>query len=166
MTFFLEKPVENFTAIALSHALHVISVVIWVGGMFFAYMFLRPAAASELEAPARLNLWRKVFGRFFPWVWASVVLVPVTGVGLTVPFGGFSGSGLYIHAMTGLGVIMIFIFLHVFFAPFKRIKRCLDEGDIDGAAKQLNQIRMLVGLNTLIGIVTIFIATAGKYLMA
>jgi uncharacterized membrane protein len=90
----------------------------------------------------------------------------VTGVGLTVPFGGFAGSGPYIHAMTGLGVVMILIFLHVFFAPFKRIKRCLDSGDIAGAAKALNQIRMLVGLNTLIGIVTIFVATAGKYLMA
>jgi uncharacterized membrane protein len=155
--------VENILAISLSQALHIISVVIWVGGMFFAYMILRPVAASELEPPLRLNLWRKVFSRFFPWVWGIVVLVPLTGVGLTVPFGGFGASPPYIHAMTTLGVIMIMIFMHVYFAPFKRIKRCLDDGDIPGAAKQLNQIRMMVGLNTLIGMITILVTTAGKY---
>ena len=58
---------------------------------------------------------------------------------------------------------MILIFLHVFFAPFKRIKRCLDTNDIPGAAAQLNQIRMLVGTNTLLGVLTIITATAGKY---
>jgi uncharacterized membrane protein len=144
-------------------ALHVLSIVVWVGGMFFAYMILRPAAASELEPPLRLNLWRHVFNRFFPWVWVSIVLTPLTGIMLTMPHGGFGSSPLYVHIMTGLGIIMIIIFLHVFFAPFKRIKRALDEKDIAGAAKQLNQIRMLVGTNTLIGMFTIAIATAGKY---
>mgnify|MGYP000010569129 CR=1 FL=1 len=147
----------------ISLALHVLSIVIWVGGMFFAYMILRPVAASELEPPERLNLWRHVFSRFFPWVWASILLAPLTGIHLTVPYGGFAGAPLFIHIMTGLGIIMILIFLHVFFAPFKRIKQKLDEGDIAGAAKQLNQIRLLVGINTLIGIVTIITATAGKY---
>jgi uncharacterized membrane protein len=148
---------------AISLALHILSVVIWVGGMFFAYMILRPVAASDLEPLVRLKLWRNVFSRFFPWVWASVVIIPVTGIGLTVPHGGFAGSPLNIHIMTALGVAMILIFLHVYFAPFKRIKRCLDNNDIEGAAKQLNTIRILVGTNTLIGVVTIVIATAGKY---
>lgn len=148
---------------AISLALHVLSVTIWVGGMFFAYMILRPSAANVLEPPERLNLWRQVFSRFFPWVWASIVIVPITGIGLTVPHGGFSQSPLFIHIMTGLGIIMIMIFLHVYFAPFRRIKRCLDENDIPAAARQLNQIRMLVGANTVIGLLTIAVATAGKY---
>lgn len=148
---------------AISLALHVLSVVIWVGGMFFAYVILRPAAASQLEPPFRLNLWRHVFSRFFPWVWASIIIAPITGIGLTVPFGGFAQSPMYVHIMTALGIIMILIFLHVFFAPFKKIKQRLDENDIPGAAKQLNQIRILVGINTLIGVLTIVIATAGKY---
>jgi len=120
-------------------------------------------AASELEPPLRLNLWRHVFSRFFPWVWASIVLTPVTGILLTTPHGGFSSSPLYIHIMTLLGTVMIMIFLHVFFAPFKRIKQKLDENDMPAAAKQLNQIRLLVGTNTLIGLLTIVIATTGKY---
>lgn len=147
--------------IALS--LHVLSIVIWVGGMFFAYLILRPVAASELEPAIRLNLWRKVFSRFFPWVWAIILLVPITGIILTAPFGGFGQAPLYIHLMTALGIIMIMIFLHVYFAPFKRIKRFLDQGDIPGAAKQLNQLRILIGSNMLIGLITVLIATAGRY---
>ncbi len=150
----------------IAHALHVLSIVIWVGGMFFAYMILRPVAASELEPPDRLNLWRHVFSRFFPWVWAIIVIVPVTGIYLMVPFmRGGEGAPMYIHVMTGLGVVMIIIFLHVFFAPFRRIKQRLDDNDIPAAARHLNQIRFLVGTNTLIGLLTIVIATAGKYFL-
>jgi uncharacterized membrane protein len=138
-------------------------MMIWVGGMFFAYMILRPVAASDLEPPLRLNLWRGVFSRFFPWVWAIVIIVPITGIGLTHPYGGFANAPLYIHIMTGLGTLMVLIFMHVYFVPFKRIKRCLDDGDIPGAAKQLAQIRFLVGSNTLLGIITVAVATAGRY---
>ena len=45
---------------AIAIALHLLAAVIWVGGMFFAYMALRPAAASLLEPPLRLPLWSQV----------------------------------------------------------------------------------------------------------
>ncbi len=146
--------------------IHVLSVVLWVGGMFFAHMILRPAAVTQLEPPLRLNLWRHVFNRFFPLVWVLIVLVPLTGIALVMPYGGFAGAPKYIHIMTTLGVVMILIFLHVFFAPFRRLKQRLDEGDVPGAAKHLAQIRFLVGLNTVIGFVTILVATTGKYFLA
>lgn len=150
----------------IAHALHVLAVVLWVGGMFFAHMILRPAAVSQLEPPLRLNLWRHVFNRFFPLVWAIIVLVPVTGILLMKPFVSAGGVPVYVHIMTLLGIIMIMIFLHVFFAPFRRLKQRLDENDIPGAAKKLNQIRFLVGTNTVIGFLTIIIATAGKYYLS
>jgi putative copper export protein len=33
--------------------LHILGAIVWVGGMFFAYMVLRPAA-GEMEGPTRL----------------------------------------------------------------------------------------------------------------
>lgn len=48
--------------------IHLLAAIVWVGGMFFAYMVLRPAAVEVLEPPARLRLWNVVFRRFFPWV--------------------------------------------------------------------------------------------------
>ncbi len=53
------------TPFALLYALHVLAATVWVGGMFFAWMVLRPAAVAMLQAPERLRLWTDVFRRFF-----------------------------------------------------------------------------------------------------
>lgn len=143
--------------------LHMLSAVIWVGGMFFAYMCLRPVAATQLEPPTRLTLWVGTFGKFFPWVWASVVLLPLTGYWMLFTlFGGFANAPIYIHLMNGIGIIMILIYLHVFFAPYRRLKQAVLQQDWPTGGQKLGQIRMLVGLNTLLGIATIAIASGGR----
>lgn len=146
--------------------LHVVAVVIWVGGMFFAHRVLRPVAASQLEPPVRLTLWVGVFGNFFPWVWTSIVAVLATGFWMIFAvFGGMGGVGFYVHAMLGLGIVMMLIFFHVFFAPYGRLKRAVAAQDWPAGAKALAQIRMLVGINTVIGFVTIAIGAGGRYLV-
>ena len=151
---------------ALLISVHVLFVVIWVGGMFFAYMAMRPAAASTLEPPQRLPLWAATFANFFPWVWLAVVLILVSGLLLIFKyFGGMAGSALYIHVMLGLGILMMLIFMHVFFAPYKRLKQAIVIKDWPAGGKALNQIRMLIGINLSLGILTVLIATAGKYLI-
>jgi uncharacterized membrane protein len=150
----------------LAVLLHVIAAVIWVGGMFFAYMFLRPVAASQLEPPARLTLWVGVFGRFFPWVWASIAVILASGFWIIFAvYGGMGAVGLYVHAMLGLGVLMMLIFFHVFFAPYGRLKRAVAAQDWPVGGKALSQIRVLVGINTLIGLLTLAIGAAGRYLV-
>ncbi|MCB1784660.1 MAG: CopD family protein [Chromatiaceae bacterium] len=144
--------------------LHVIAVVIWVGGMFFAYMALRPVAASLLEPPQRLPLWVGVFGRFFPWVWVSIGVILATGLWMIFAvLGGMGAVALYVHAMFGLGLLMMLIFLHVFFAPYGRLKRAVAAQDWPAGGKALAQIRMLVGINTLIGLLTIAVGAGGRY---
>ena len=58
--------------------LHIFSAVVWVGGMFFALFVLRPATAG-LEPGPRLDLWLRVFERFFAWVFAAIVLLLASG---------------------------------------------------------------------------------------
>ncbi len=149
---------------ALAIALHVLAVVIWVGGMFFAYMFTRPAAVESLEAPERLKLWNGIFRRFFPWVWASLVIILATGYWYIFGvYGGMEFAPAYVHTMMGLGYIMILIFLHVFFAPYRRLKKAVAAGDWQEGGRNLGQIRWLVGINALVGLVTIIVGAAGKY---
>jgi len=144
--------------------LHVISVVIWVGGMFFAHQCLRPVAATQLEPPVRLRLWVGVFGLFFPWVWVAVTIILATGLWMIFAvFGGMGSVGLYVHVMFGLGLLMMAIFMHVFFAPYGRLKKAVAAEDWPAGGKALAQIRQLVGINTLIGVVTIAIASGGRY---
>jgi len=143
----------------LAKSLHILAAVIWVGGMFFAYMALRPAAASLLEPPQRLSLWDGVFTKFFFWVWISIVTILLSGYYMMFSaFGGFAGSGMHIHLMHGMGLIMMMIFTHVYFAPYKRLKRLVAENNFPQAAKNLNTIRIMVAINLAIGLLTFIVA--------
>lgn len=142
--------------------LHILSVVIWVGGMFFAYMALRPVAAERLEPPQRLSLWEGVFGRFFPWVWGSVAVILVTGVYLMMSMG--MPPAHYVSLMFVLGVVMMLMFAHVFFAPYKRLKRAVVAKDWPAGGAALGQIRKLIGINLSLGLITVTVATLGVYL--
>lgn len=146
----------------LSLFLHVLSVVVWVGGMFFAYMALRPVAASVLEPPQRLTLWAGVFDKFFPWVWVSVVLILLTGLYMLHLMGGT--APLYAYAMLVLGVVMMLIFGHVFFAPYKKLKRAVAAQDWKSGGAALGLIRQLIGINLTIGLVTIAVVFLGRAL--
>ena len=148
------------------NALHGLAVAVWIGGMFFAYIALRPAAVQVLEPPLRLTLWVETFKRFFPWVWIAVIALPISGYAMIfLRFDGMANSPLFVHVMNGMGTLMIFIFLHVFFAPFKRLKREVTAQNWPEAGKHLAQIRMLVGINLILGLIVIAVGTGGRYLL-
>ena len=148
---------------SISIVLHLLSAVVWVGGMFFAYMFLRPVAASQLEPPARLSLWVGVFKKFFPFVWLSILFLPLSGyLMIYTIWGSMGATPVYVHTMNGIGTVMILIYLHVYFAPFKRLKEAVIKLDWPEGGRNLNIIRKMVGLNTLLGLSVIIIASAGR----
>jgi uncharacterized membrane protein len=144
--------------------LHVLGVVVWVGGMFFAYMALRPVAAAVLEPPQRLALWAGVFGKFFPWVWGSIVLILGSGLHMWMKLGGATAP-VYVMWMMTTGIVMMLIFAHVFFAAFKKLKRAVAAADWPAGGAALGQIRMLIGVNLVIGLVTIAIPFIGRALL-
>lgn len=141
--------------------LHVLGIVIWVGGMFFAHQILRPVAADRLEPPLRLPLWVGVFKRFFPWVWLCVAVILVSGLLMIGLLGGMSGAPLHVHAMLGTGIAMMAIFAYVFFVPFARLQRAVLNQDWKAGGASLANIRQLVGINLALGLITIAIATTG-----
>ena len=150
-------------SIALS--LHVLSVVVWVGGMFFAYMVLRPVAAIRLDAPRRLTLWAGVFSRFFPWVFLAVGLILATGfLMLVYGFGGIRHASIELQLMLGMGIVMMLVFFHILFAPFQRLKRAVSAEDWSEGSRHLAQIHRLIGINLILGLLTIAIAAGGRYL--
>ena len=148
----------------MARLLHVLGIVVWVGGMFFAYMALRPAAATLLEPPQRLPLWQGTLRRFFSWVWGAIGLVLLSGLWMIHALGGFKSIGVYVHVMFAVGLVMMLIFAHVFFAPFRRLTRFVEAKDWKPAGAALGQIRKLVGLNLILGLVTIAVAILGRLL--
>lgn len=149
------------TPFAALYAVHVLAALVWVGGMFFAWMVLRPAAVQALDAPARLKLWVEVFRRFFLWVWVAVVLLPVSGVGMMhMRFAGFDGAPRYVHIMMGLYIAMLALFLRVNALQLPELRRAVAAEDWPAGGAVLARIRRLVGSNLLLGLFLIAIAAA------
>jgi uncharacterized membrane protein len=144
-------------------ALHVLAAMLWVGGMFFAYGVLRPSA-GPLDSETRLTLWRRVFGKFFPWVWTSIIVLLASGYGMMFGyFGGFAGAAPYIHVMQGLGIVMMLLFLHLFFGPWRRYSHAVDGKHFAEAGKQLDRMRRIVAINLSLGLVTIIVGASGRF---
>jgi len=148
---------------ALLIVLHVLAAVVWVGGMFFAYMVLRPSA-GPLEPESRLALWHRVFHRFFPWVWTAVIVLLASGYGMMFRyFGGFAGAGLYINVMHGIGIVMMLLFMHLFFVPWRRFSKAVETKHFTEAGKHLGQMRLIVATNLVLGLITIIVGASGRF---
>lgn len=143
--------------------LHTVAAVIWVGGMFFAYVILRPSLGF-LEPPQRLTLWSHVFRRFFFWVWLIVIILPITGYArVTLDFGGFANTGQHINIMHISGWLMIVLFVYMYVVPYGRFRDRVAAADWPAAAAQLNVIRRIVGTNTVLGVITVAIGASGRF---
>jgi uncharacterized membrane protein len=142
--------------------LHALSAVVWVGGMFFAHQVLRPAAAS-LEPGPRLTLWSHVLGRFFAWVFAAIILLLLTGYSLVFGvYSGFGRVGLHVHLMQGIGILMMLLFFHLYFAPWRRFHAAVARQDWGEGARQLGQIRTIVTINLVLGVIVVAIGSGGR----
>ena len=144
---------------------HLIGVVLWVGGMFVLHFAVRPAAAGQLAPPQRLPLLADVLGRFFFWVSMAIVAILASGIGLVLGAGGFANAHASVHLMFALGLVMTAIFLVIRFAPFPRLQRAVAASEWPNAARELDLIRRLVVTNLTLGVVTTAVATLGRALL-
>jgi uncharacterized membrane protein len=142
------------TVFAGLKALHLLCAVLWVGGMFFAYVVLRPSLAA-IEAPQRMLLHTQVFRKFFLVIWHAMPLIILTGFAMLGHFGGMATSPWQIHAMLGLGLVMAAVFVAIFFGPYRQFRRTTDRTRM---ATSLDSIRKLIGVNLILGLVTVIIA--------
>jgi uncharacterized membrane protein len=140
---------------------HLLAMVLWIGGMAFAHFFLRPALPL-LEPPQRLKLMHEVLRRFFAAVSVAVALLFVSGLWMvgrvaraTVEGGASFRWPLDWMLMTALGVVMIGIFVFIRVVLFRRFASALEAGDNAAAAAGLARIRAAVATNLAIGLVVI-----------
>jgi uncharacterized membrane protein len=141
--------------------IHLLAVLIWVGGMFFSYVVLRPATADILQPPDRLRLWDNVFRRFFNWVWGAIGMILVTGLYMIYQYGGMAHVTHYIHVMLLLGLAMTTIYCYVFFACYVPFNLHVAKERWKEAGEIMGKIRKLVGLNLMLGLITISVAVIG-----
>jgi uncharacterized membrane protein len=143
--------------------LHMLAAIVWVGGMFFAYLAARPALA-ELDLPLRARAWARIFRRFFPWVWAAIAALLGTGVYLVYAmFEGFALMPTFVGVMMGLGILMMVLFAHLFFGPYRRLQKALESNNMDLAKAAMGHIRLIMAFNLSLGLIVVLIATLGMF---
>lgn len=147
----------------LFYALHVLGAVLWVGGMAFALLALRPGLAV-LEPPQRLALNHAVLGRFFRLVWHAMPALLLTGWLLLFGwYGGFRGAGWHIHLMHLAGLIMAAVFLTLMLGPWREFRAAMATGDNAAAGVAMVKIRSLVTMNLGLGLLTVAVAAWGRF---
>lgn len=142
---------------------HVLSIILWIGGMVFAHFFLRPAVA-QLDAPMRLRLMHDVLGRFFQAVLVASLLTLASGVWMlgrvakqVVQAGGNFEMPLAWTVMAVLGVAMVAIFMHIRFALFRRLGQAVAASDGVAGGAALAQIRTWVSINLGLGVLVLLV---------
>lgn len=144
--------------------LHVIAVIVWVGGMFLGVVAIRPALA-ELDVPARVRFFATMVRSFLPWLWGAIATILATGFYMvSVSFdGGLSGTPWFVRLMMGLGIFMMLLMGHYSFAPYRRLKLAMAAGDEALAARCIRQMGLIMMVNLVLGLIVILAAMMGAY---
>ncbi|MFO1323790.1 MAG: CopD family protein [Burkholderiales bacterium] len=146
---------------SIARWLHITGVVIWVGGMFFAHMALRPSVQA-LAPPQRLPLLSATLTRFIVWAGASVVAIVGSGIAMLTLAGGFAAVNWAIHAMTAVGAVMTLVYAYLAAVPLQRLRSAVAGAQWADAGAAMAKVRPLVAFNLALGLVTIAIAVLGR----
>lgn len=159
--------VTRFTSLpmilhALVLTLHLLAAAFWVGGMACMHFAVRPSAVTTLPPGQRLPFMTAALGRFFAGVLWAVIVVLFTGLALILGRGGFTAAHWSVHAMFGLGLVMMAVFGYIRWAAYPRLQRTVAQSDWTSAAPVLDGIRRLVAFNMTLGVGVYFIALVGR----
>jgi uncharacterized membrane protein len=145
----------------LALLLHLLAGMAWIGGMFFAYFCLRPAAAEVLQPPLRLPLWTATFARFLPYTAVAVVLLLASGLAMLLQV-GFRNAPAGWNVMFTLGLVMAAVFVYVYAVLYPKLRAHCAASAWPAAGQTLNKIRQLVAVNLVLGVCTVLAAVAAR----
>jgi len=149
----------------ISTSLHSVAAILWVGGIFLVYRVFRPTAIELLEPPLRLTMFLGIFQRFFPWVWAFIIALVISGYwDWFSRLGGFEFAPLYMQLMHLIGWIMIILFAWLYFGLYLKFKSAVEQQQFPEAGAILNnKMRPIIVINLFLGILEGIIGTSGPY---
>ncbi len=152
---------------AVLKTLHLLAIIVWIGGMVFAHFFLRPALGA-FDPAVRVRLMHAVLGRFFSAVLAAIAITLVSGVWMignvakqVVQAGAHFSMPLAWTVMATLGIVMMLIFGHIRFALYRRLSRAVQAADWPAGAAALEKIRISVLVNLGLGVLIVLVTLLG-----
>lgn len=147
---------------SIALALHLLGVIVWVGGMFFAHVILRVVLNEMLQPQERLPLLLRVFDRFFSWVWGAVIVILASGFWMLFNLYA-EETAFWLSFMSGGGTLMAAIFIFIYALPYHQLSTALKTQDMPRAVAAITLIRKLILTNLILGILITVMTTVGKY---
>lgn len=152
---------------ALLKSIHLLALMVWIGGMFFALFCLRPALGL-IDGPVRLRFMVQVLGRFLVWVGVAVGLLLLTGVAmwwLAMQAASAQGQRFAMPwpwaAMVSLGLLMVAVYAHIRWVLFARLCAAAQVPDPAAGAAALAGVRRWVTVNLVIGVLVVLVMRVG-----
>ena len=153
---------------AMLKAIHLLAVMVWVGGMTFVLLCLRPAA-SVLEPAARIALMHAAMRRFLAVVAVAIAVIFVCGVAMVaIAWSAAVRAGLRFnmpldwYVMFAVFFAMLAVFVHIRGVLFPRLDAALRGQRWADGASALGAIRREVVANLVLGVfVTVLVRLGG-----
>ena len=137
--------------------LHVLSAIIWVGGMI-AIRFAVHYSMAKVEDPTiKLGRTLESLKRFFMMVVPSIFVLLITAIIMIIGL-GFKGTELYsiVIIKEAIWVVMAVVFT-VIYIKRNKAQKCFDNNDFIGAKNHLTPLAAwMIPLNTFLGIVALY----------
>lgn len=142
---------------------HVLAVIVWIGGMFFGFVALRPAMKG-MDTLTAARFWSSLLSHYLPWLWTAIAVLLASGIYMVFNgFGGFGQLPWFVHFMMGIGIFMMLLSGHLSFSAFKKLKRAVAANDEALAAKAMRQIRIVTDVNLILGLLVVIVIMGGAY---
>ena len=142
---------ENYTTIIIF--MHILSAVIWVGGMIAIRFAVHPVLQSIDDAKIRLGktlcIVKNLFNIVMPFIFISLICALIILKGA-----GFSGG--IIHLKEAIWTVMTLNFTYMYIRRLKA-QKLFDKGNFIEAKKIMSILpKILLPINIVLGLIAIF----------
>jgi uncharacterized membrane protein len=142
----------------ISHMLHVVAAVIWIGALIATIVGVGMLAEPEPD-DGELQAYRKLSGKVVMWVHLAMLLSWITGIWMMFFFrDGFGDTGGHVHIMLLTALIMTVILILSMAGPAKKFRLATSNAEARTALAGVRKYAML-GLS--IALLTTVVATLG-----
>ena len=139
--------------------LHIISAIIWIGGMIVVKFIVLPVMATLQDTKRRLSRILQIMQRLLNFVIIFIVLLAVTGAFMNLGHDfRHSAPSLYmlIHIKEAVWTLMFINFIYIYIKRNSAEKEFLS-GDDEGTAESIFTIsNYLLPLNIFLGFVSVY----------
>ncbi|MGB0989473.1 hypothetical protein CRV03_09305 [Arcobacter sp. F155] len=152
----MESLFNNFSSLIVF--LHVLSAVVWLGGMIVMRFAVHYSMQKVDEPKIKLGRTLESLKRFFSMVIPSIIILLATAIIMIIAL-GFKGTELYstVIAKEAIWIIMTVVFT-IIYVKRNQAQKAFDKGEFPLAKQKLEPIAsFLIPLNIVLGLIAIYL---------